>query len=65
MIAATRGTGAAWPETGGLLEQPSLIVDPPDGRIVLTPAAVERLVAREAEREGRGEADTWLDRNSW
>ena len=65
VIAATRGTGAAWPETGGLLEQPSLIIDPPDGRIVLTPAAVERLVAREAEREGRGEADTWLDRNSW
>ncbi len=65
VIAATRGTGAAWPETGGLLEQPSLIVDPPDGRIVLTPSAVERLVAREAAREGRGEADTWLDRNSW
>ena len=65
VIAATRGTGAAWPETGGLLDQPSLIVDPPDGRIVLTPAAIERLVAREAAREGRGEADTWLDRNSW
>ena len=65
VIAATRGTGAAWPETGGRLEQPSLIVDPPDGRIVLTAAAVERLVAREAAREGRGEADTWLDRNSW
>ena len=65
VIAATRGTGAAWPETGGLLEQPSLIIDPPDGRIVLTPAAIERLVAREAAREGRGEADTWLDRNSW
>ena len=65
VIAATRGTGAAWPETGGLLEQPSLIIDPPAGRIVLTPAAIERLVAREAAREGRGEADTWLDRNSW
>ncbi|MCY4026389.1 MAG: DUF2911 domain-containing protein [Acidobacteria bacterium] len=65
VIAATRGTGAAWPETGGRLDQPSLIVDPPDGRIVLTPAAIERLVARESAREGRGEADTWLDRNSW
>ena len=65
VIAATRGTGAAWPETGGRLEQPSLIIDPPDGRIVLTPAAIERLVTREAAREGRGEADTWLDRNSW
>ena len=65
VIAATRGTGAAWPETGGLLDRPSLIIDPPDGRIGLTPAAVERLVAREAAREGRGEADTWLDRNSW
>ena len=65
VIEATRGTGAAWPETGGRLQQPSLIVDPPSGRISMTTAAVERLVARERAREGRGEADSWLDRNSW
>jgi hypothetical protein len=63
--AATDGTGAAWPETGGRLEQPSLVVDPPDGRITMTPAAVQRLVEREKARMGRGEADSWLDRNSW
>ena len=56
VIAATRGTGAAWPETGGRLEQPSLIIDPPDGRISMTPEAIARLVAREKAREGRGEA---------
>ena len=65
VIAATRGTGAAWPETGGRLEQPSLIIDPPNGRISMTPEAISRLVAREKAREGRGEADSWLDRNSW
>ena len=65
VIAATRGTGAAWPETGGRLEQPSLIIDPPNGRISMKPEAISRLVAREKAREGRGEADSWLDRNSW
>ena len=66
VIAATRGTGAAWPETGGRLEgQPSLIIDPPDGRMSMTPAAIARLVAREKARADRGEADSWLDRNSW
>ena len=65
VIEATRGTGAAWPETGGNLEQPSLIIDPPDGRISMTPEAIARLVAREKAREGRGEGDSWLDRNSW
>ena len=62
---ATDGTGAAWPETGGRLERTSLIVDPPDGRIPMKPEAVRRLVAREDARQGRGEADSWLDRNSW
>ena len=65
VIEATRGTGAAWPETRGHLQQPSLIVDPPTGRLSMTTEAVERLVARERAREGRGEADSWLDRNSW
>ncbi len=65
VIEATRGTGAAFPELGGALEQPSLIVDPPNGRISMTSKAVERLVARENARAGRGESDSWLDRNSW
>jgi hypothetical protein len=63
--AATDGTGAAWPETGGRLDRASLIVDPPDGRIPMRPEAIQRLVARENARRGRGEADSWLDRNTW
>jgi hypothetical protein len=62
---ATDGTGAAWPETGGRLERASLIVDPPDGRIPMRPEAIQRLVRREEARSVRGEADSWLDRNSW
>ena len=65
VIEATGGTGAAWPETAGRLEQPSLIVDPPNGRMSMTPEAVARLVTREEARRGRGEADSWLDRNTW
>ena len=65
VIEATRGTGAAWPETRGRLQQPSLIVDPPTGRISMTAAAIERLETRERARAGRGEADSWRDRNSW
>ena len=42
----------------------SLVVDPPDGRYPpLTPEAIKRLEQREAGRRGRGEADTWEDRN--
>jgi hypothetical protein len=63
--AATDGTGAAYPEIGRPLTQKSLIVDPPDGRIRMTQAAVDRLVARENARANRGESDSWLDRNSW
>lgn len=63
---ATDGTGAANPEIGRpLTDQPSLVVDPPDGRIQMTPGAVKRLVDRENARAHRGEADSWLDRNSW
>lgn len=44
--------------------RPSLVIDPPDGRIPpLTPEAVKRIEAREAARRGRGEADSWEDRN--
>jgi hypothetical protein len=42
----------------------SLVVDPPDGRIPpVTPDAIKRLEAREEGRKGRGEADSWEDRN--
>jgi hypothetical protein len=63
---ATDGTGAAFPDAGRPLEQASLVVDPPDGRIPpMKPEAIQRLVARENARAGRGEADSYLDRNSW
>ena len=62
---ATGGTGAGWLELGGGLDRESLIVDPPDGRIPISPAAVQRLIDRENARSGRGEADSWLDRNTW
>jgi hypothetical protein len=62
---ATDGTGAAWPETAGPIDRAFLVVDPPDGRIPMKPEAIQRLVAREEARRGRGEADSWLDRNSW
>ena len=62
---ATGGTGAGWLELGGGLDRESLIVDPPDGRIPIRAAAVQRLIAREDARRGRGEADSWLDRNTW
>ena len=63
---ATDGTGAAYPDPGRPLQQPSLVVDPPDGRIPpMKPEAIQRLVARENARKGRGEADSYLDRNSW
>jgi len=63
---ATAGTGAAFPEQRGPLDRASLIVDPPNGRLpAMTEKAVARLVARENAREGRGESDSWLDRNTW
>ncbi len=63
--AATDGTGAGWLEAGRAIERGALVVDPPDGRIPRTPAGVKRLVERENARRGRGEADSWLDRNTW
>ncbi len=65
VIEATRGTGAGWLEQAGDIERESLIIDPPDGRIRMAPSGVQRLIYRENARAGRGEADSWLDRNSW
>ena len=63
---ATAGTGAAWIEQAGGLERESLVVDPPDGRIpAMHPEAIQRLIERENGRRGRGEGDSWLDRNTW
>ena len=65
VIEATGGTGAGWLEQAGRIERESLIIDPPDGRIRMTEEGVQRLIERENARAGRGEADSWLDRNSW
>ena len=47
MREATDGTGAAFPDAGRPLEQASLVIDPPDGRIpLMKPEAIQRLVAR-------------------
>ena len=65
VIEATGGTGAGWLEQAGAIDRDSLIVDPPDGRIRMTRQGVQRLIDRERARAGRGEADSWLDRNTW
>ncbi|MDP6582016.1 MAG: hypothetical protein QF681_15285 [Vicinamibacterales bacterium] len=65
VIEATGGTGAGWLEQGGRLGRESLIVDPPDGRMRMTEQGVQRLIDRENARAGRGEGDSWLDRNTW
>ncbi len=65
VIEATRGTGAGWLEQAGDIERESLVIDPPDGRIRMAASGVQRLIARENARAGRGEADSWRDRNSW
>ena len=65
VIDATRGTGAGWLEQAGQIERDSLIVDPSDGRIRMTEQGVQRLIDRENARAGRGEADSWRDRNNW
>jgi hypothetical protein len=64
LVAAT-GPPAGWSDRGRPTEQRFLVVDPPDGRIPMTPDAIKRLNAREEGRKGRGEADSWLDRSPW
>ena len=65
VIEATGGTGAGWLEQGGRINRESLVIEPADGRIQMTQSGVNRLIAREEARAGRGEADSWFDRNSW
>ena len=64
VIEATRGTDAAWPEQKGALDRASLIVEPADGRISMTSRAIQRLIECEDARVGRGESDSWPDRNT-
>ena len=54
----------ARPQKQRVWRRTSLVVDPLDGRIPpFTRAAVARIEAREEARRGRGEADSWEDRN--
>ena len=53
-------------DRGTIMTRTSLIVDPPDGRIpALTPESQKREAARAGVRRGRGEGDSWVDRNRW
>jgi hypothetical protein len=53
-----------WWERGNLLRHTSIIIDPPDGKVPpLTPAGQKLTAAWESARKGRGESDSWEDRN--
>src|SRR5215216_1120227 len=53
-----------WLERGKPSHQASLIVDPPDGRMPpQTMEAQKRNAAAQEARQGRGPADSWLDRS--
>lgn len=55
-----------WQDRGKPTKQPSLVVDPPDGRIPpLTPEAQKLAAERAAARKGHGPADSWEDRSTW
>jgi hypothetical protein len=52
------------PQKQRVWRRTSLVVDPPDGRLPpFTREAIARIEAREKARSGRGEADSWEDRN--
>ena len=57
---------ASWFDRGTIASnlRTSLIVDPPDGRLPLTPEARKRIAAREESRRAHP-ADSWLDRTPW
>jgi hypothetical protein len=53
-----------WWERGNLLKQTALIIDPVDGRVpALTAEGQKRAAAYADARRGRGESDSWEDRN--
>ena len=55
-----------WNDIGKGLNRPSLILDPPDGRVpAYTPQAEQRLAAERAERATRGPADSYADLPIW
>ena len=55
-----------WFDRGKGLNRPSLILDPPDGRVpAYTPEAEKRLAAERAERATRGPADSYSDLPIW
>jgi hypothetical protein len=55
-----------WNDIGKGLNRPSLILDPPDGRVPAhTPQAEQRLAAERAARATRGPADSYADLPIW
>jgi hypothetical protein len=55
-----------WFDRGKGLSRPSLIIDPPDGRVpAYTPEASQRLAAERAARAMRGPADSYADLPIW
>jgi hypothetical protein len=55
-----------WFDRGKGLKRPSLVIDPPDGRVpAYTPEAEQRLAAERAERAKRGPADSYADLPAW
>ena len=66
IVAPAPEFGPRLPASRPTYARTSLVIDPLDGRIPsLTPQARARLEQREAARYNRGEADSWVDRNSW
>src|SRR5438445_4258901 len=54
-----------WYERGKTSRRTSLVVDPPDGQIPLTPAMRKRADDWEKQRFGKGGVSTWLDFDLW
>src|SRR5437773_1135891 len=54
-----------WYERGKTSRRTSLVVDPPDGRVPLTPAMRKRADDWEKQRFGKGGVSTWLDFDLW
>ena len=55
-----------WFDRGKGLKRPSMIIDPPDGRVpAYTPEAEKRLAAERADRATRGPFDSYADIPAW